>query len=115
MTAINHAEAQALHTAASAARAVLLEAADPSKNLILVPLSRLVSHPTGSNVRKTPRMSIPELTASIRRVGPLQNLIVAATADGEGYEVVTGGTARTASLAKTVQRAAKNGAHLACF
>ncbi|ASM84796.1 chromosome partitioning protein ParB [Pseudomonas aeruginosa] len=135
MNAINHTEAQAIHAAASAAPAVLLEAADPSKNLILVPLSRLVSRPTGRNVRKTPRMSILELAASIQRVGLLQNLIVTATADGERYEVVAGGrrlaalkllakkhriskewevpcllvadgTARTASLTENVQREA---------
>ncbi|MEJ5042871.1 ParB/RepB/Spo0J family partition protein [Pseudomonas sp. MYb398] len=135
MNAINHTEAQAIHAAASAAPAVLLEAADPSKNLILVPLSRLVSRPTGRNVRKTPRMSTPELAASIQRVGLLQNLIVTATADGERYEVVAGGrrlaalkllakkrrisrewevpcllvadgTARTASLTENVQREA---------
>nr|WP_317246670.1 MULTISPECIES: ParB/RepB/Spo0J family partition protein [Pseudomonas] len=135
MNAINHPEAQAIHATASAAPAVLLEAADPSKNLILVPLSRLVSRPTGRNVRKTPRMSIPELAASIQRVGLLQNLIVTATADGERYEVVAGGrrlaalkllakkhriskewdvpcllvadgTARTASLTENVQREA---------
>ncbi|HGM4821641.1 TPA: ParB/RepB/Spo0J family partition protein [Pseudomonas aeruginosa] len=133
MNAINHTEAQAIHATASAAPAVLLEAADPSKNLILVSLSRLVSRPTGRNVRKTPRMSIPELAASIQRVGLLQNLIV--TADGERYEVVAGGrrlaalkllakkrriskewevpcllvadgTARTASLTENVQREA---------
>ncbi|HDS1309363.1 chromosome partitioning protein ParB [Pseudomonas aeruginosa] len=135
MNAINHTEAQAIHATAIAAPAVLLEAADPSKNLILVPLSRLVSRPTGRNVRKTPRMSIPELAASIQRVGLLQNLIVTATADGERYEVVAGGrrlaalkllakkhriskewevpcllvadgTARTASLTENVQREA---------
>ncbi|MGC6717364.1 ParB N-terminal domain-containing protein [Pseudomonas aeruginosa] len=135
MNAINHTEAQAIHATASAAPAALLEAADPSKNLILVPLSRLVSRPTGRNVRKTPRMSIPELAASIQRVGLLQNLIVTATADGERYEVVAGGrrlaalkllakkrrinkewdvpcllvadgTARTASLTENVQREA---------
>lgn len=135
MNAINHTEAQAIHTAASAAPAVLLEAADPSKNLILVPLSRLVSRPTGRNVRKAPRMSIRELAASIQRVGLLQNLIVTATADSERYEVVAGGrrlaalkllakkrrisrewdvpcllvaegTARTASLTENVQREA---------
>ncbi|WP_241122813.1 ParB/RepB/Spo0J family partition protein [Achromobacter xylosoxidans] len=135
MNAINHTEAQAIHATASAAPAVLLEAADPSKNLILVPLSRLVSRPTGRNVRKTPRMSIPELAASIQRVGLLQNLIVTATADGDRYEVVAGGrrlaalkllakkhriskewevpcllvadgTARTASLTENVQREA---------
>ncbi len=59
MNAINHTEAQAIHATASAAPAVLLEAADPSKNLILVPLSRLVSRPTGRNVRKTPRHAAP--------------------------------------------------------
>lgn len=135
MNAINHTEAQAIHTATSAPSAVLLEAADPSKNLILVPLSRLVSRPTGRNVRKIPRMSIPQLSASIQRVGLLQNLIVTATADGERYEVVAGGrrlaalkllakkrriskewkvpcllvadgTARTASLTENVQREA---------
>ncbi len=36
-------------------------------------------------------MSIPELAASIQRVGLLQNLIVTATADCERYEVVAGG------------------------
>lgn len=135
MNAIDHTEAQAIHATASATSAVLLEAADPSKNLILVPLSRLVSRPAGRNVRKTPRMSIPELAASIQRVGLLQNLIVTATADGERYEVVAGGrrlaalkllakkrriskecevpcllvadgTARTASLTENVQREA---------
>ncbi|MDI3954803.1 ParB/RepB/Spo0J family partition protein [Pseudomonas aeruginosa] len=122
-------------TEARAIQAPALEAADSAKNLILVPLSRLVSRPTGRNVRKTPRMSIPELAASIQRVGLLQNLIVIATADGERYEVVAGGrrlaalkllakrhriskewevpcllvadgTARTASLTENVQREA---------
>ena len=80
-------------------------------------------------------MSIPELAASIQRVGLLQNLIVIASADGEHYEVVAGGrrlaalkllakkhriakdwdvpclqvadgTARTASLTENVQREA---------
>ena len=131
MNAITQIEARAINTAA----AIPLEAADPSKNLILVPLSRLVLRPTGRNVRKTPRMSIPELAASIQRVGLLQNLIVIAVADGEHYEVVAGGrrlaalkllakkhripkewevpcllvadgTARTASLTENVQREA---------
>ncbi|HCF2605265.1 TPA: ParB N-terminal domain-containing protein [Pseudomonas aeruginosa] len=122
-------------TEARAIQAPALEAADPTKNLILVPLSRLVSRPKGRNVRKTPRMSIPELAASIQRVGLLQNLIVIAAADGEHYEVVAGGrrlaalkllakkhriskewevpcllvadgTARTASLTENVQREA---------
>ncbi|HFF8538784.1 TPA: ParB N-terminal domain-containing protein [Raoultella ornithinolytica] len=131
MNAITQTEARAINTAA----AIPLEAADPSKNLILVSLSRLVLRPTGRNVRKTPRMSIPELAASIQRVGLLQNLIVIAAADGEHYEVVAGGrrlaalkllakkhhitkewevpcllvadgTARTASLTENVQREA---------
>ncbi len=131
MNAITQTETRALNTAA----AVPLEAADPTKNLLLVPLSRLVSRPAGRNVRKTPRMSIPELAASIQRVGLLQNLIVIAAADGEHYEVVAGGrrlaalkllakkrriskewevpcllvadgTARTASLTENVQREA---------
>ncbi|MGA0611094.1 ParB/RepB/Spo0J family partition protein [Sphingobium aquiterrae] len=131
MNAVTQTEARALNTAA----AIPLEAADPTKNLILVPLSRLVLRPAGRNVRKTPRMSIPELAASIQRVGLLQNLIVIAAADGEHYEVVAGGrrlaalkllakkrriskewevpcllvadgTARTASLTENVQREA---------
>jgi ParB family chromosome partitioning protein len=122
-------------TEARAVQAPALEAADPTKNLILVPLSRLVLRPTGRNVRKTPRMSIPELAASIQRVGLLQNLIVIPVSDGEHYEVVAGGrrlaalkllakkrriskewqvpcllvadgTARTASLTENVQREA---------
>ncbi|HBO3180035.1 MULTISPECIES: ParB/RepB/Spo0J family partition protein [Comamonadaceae] len=131
MNAMTQTEARAVNTTA----AVQLEAADPTKNLILVPLSRLVLRPTGRNVRKAPRMSIPELAASIQRVGLLQNLIVIAAADGEHYEVVAGGrrlaalkllakkrriskewevpcllvadgTARTASLTENVQREA---------
>ena len=130
MNAVTTTEAQALDT-----RANVLQAAAPSKHMILVQLSRLVSRPVGRNVRKTPRMSIPELAASIQRVGLLQNLIVIASADGEHYEVVAGGrrlaalkllakkrripkewdvpcllvadgTARTASLTENVQREA---------
>ena len=130
MNAATHTEARAVNTAAN-----VLQAADPSKHMILVPLSRLVLRPTGRNVRKTPRMSIPELAASIQRVGLLQNLIVIPASDGEHYEVVAGGrrlaalkllakkhritkdwevpcllvadgTARTASLTENVQREA---------
>ncbi|EMV9863022.1 TPA: ParB/RepB/Spo0J family partition protein [Stenotrophomonas maltophilia] len=134
MNATTQTEARADHTAASGA-ANVLQAADPSKHMILVPLSRLVLRPTGRNVRKTPRMSIPELAASIQRVGLLQNLIVIPATDGLHYEVVAGGrrlaalkllaqkhriskewevpcllvadgTARTASLTENVQREA---------
>ncbi len=94
MNAVTHTEARAVNTAASSA-ANVLQAADPSKHMILVPLSRLVLRPTGRNVRKTPRMSIPELAASIQRVGLLQNLIVIPANQhvegGEHYEVVAGG------------------------
>ena len=92
MNAITQTEARAINIAA----AVTLEAADPSKHMILVPLSRLVLRPTGRNVRKTPRMSIPELAASIARIGLLQNLIVILSTDGEAYEVVAGDRRLTA-------------------
>jgi len=110
-----------------------LETADPTKNLILVPLSQLVSRPSGRNVRKHASQSIDALAASIARVGLLQNLTVILAKDGEYYEVVAGGrrlaalkllakkrripktleipcllvadaTARTASLTENVQR-----------
>ena len=48
MNAVTYTEAQALDS-----RANVLQAADPSKHMILVPLSRLVLRPTGRNVRKT--------------------------------------------------------------
>ncbi|MFC6280887.1 MULTISPECIES: ParB/RepB/Spo0J family partition protein [Burkholderiales] len=73
-----------------------LEVADPSKNLILVPLSLLLPRRSKRNVRTTPRQSIPELAASIARIGLLQNLIVILSADGEQYEVVAGDRRLTA-------------------
>lgn len=76
--------------------AVPLEVADPTKNLILVPLSQLLPRRSKRNVRTTPRQSIPELAASIARVGLLQNLIVILSADGEQYEVVAGDRRLTA-------------------
>jgi ParB family chromosome partitioning protein len=110
-----------------------LEAAAPSQNMLLVPLSQL--RPSKRNVRKTLGASIPELAASIERVGLLQNLTVILASDGEHYEVVAGGrrlaalkllakkrrlakdyavpclrvadaSARTASLTENVQREA---------
>jgi len=114
---------------------VALETADPTKNLILVPLSQLVSRPSGRNVRKHASQSIDALAASIAHVGLLQNLTVIQSRNGEHYEVVAGGrrlaalkllakkrrisktleipcllvadaTARTASLTENVQREA---------
>ncbi|CAB3756921.1 nuclease [Burkholderia paludis] len=90
MNAVLKTEAIALETAAP------LEVADPTKNLILVPLSQLLPRRSKRNVRTTPRQSIPELAASIARVGLLQNLIVIVSADGEQYEVVAGDRRLTA-------------------
>ncbi|MDP2162984.1 MAG: ParB/RepB/Spo0J family partition protein [Hydrogenophaga sp.] len=121
MNTVTHQEVQAL------------EAAAPSKNMLLVPLSQL--RPSKRNVRKTLGASITELAASIERVGLLQNLTVTLASDGEHYEVVAGGrrlaalkllakkrrivkdyavpcllvadaSARTASLTENVQREA---------
>ncbi|MCO8611359.1 ParB/RepB/Spo0J family partition protein [Burkholderia multivorans] len=90
MNAVLKTETIALGTAAP------LEAADPAKNLILVPLLQLLPRRSKRNVRKTPRQSIPELAASIARLNLLQNLIVIAAADGEHYEVVAGDRRLTA-------------------
>ncbi|MBS0596249.1 MAG: ParB N-terminal domain-containing protein [Proteobacteria bacterium] len=90
MNAVTQTEARAIETAAP------LEMADPSKNLILVALSQLLPRRSKRNARKMPRLSIPELAASIARIGLLQNLIVIASADGEHYEVVAGDRRLTA-------------------
>ncbi|MFT3819588.1 MAG: ParB/RepB/Spo0J family partition protein [Rubrivivax sp.] len=79
-----------VHETTAVAHAVALEAADPTRNLILVPLSRLLPRRSKRNARTTPRLSIPELAASISRLGLLQNLIVILAPDGEQYEVVAG-------------------------
>lgn len=90
MNAVTQAEAIAIESAA------VLEVADPTKNLILVPLSQLLPRRSKRNARTTPRLSIPELAASISRVGLLQNLIVILAANGEQYEVVAGDRRLTA-------------------
>ncbi|WP_454260283.1 ParB N-terminal domain-containing protein [Pseudoxanthomonas mexicana] len=90
MNAVLKTEALAIEAAAP------LEVADPTKNLILVPLSQLLPRRSKRNVRTTPRQSIPELAASIARIGLLQNLIVILAADGEQYEVVAGDRRLTA-------------------
>ena len=128
MNALTHPEAQALH----AIHAPQVPA-QPSQQMLLVPLSRL--RPSRRNVRKTANPSIEALAASIERVGLLQNLTVTLAADGGHYEVVAGGrrfaalkllakkrhiakdwdvpcllvanaSARTASLTENVQREA---------
>lgn len=90
MNAVTQTKATVVETATP------LEAADPTKNLILVPLAQLLPRRSKRNARRTPRLSIPELAASIARVGLLQNLIVIAAADGERYEVVAGDRRLTA-------------------
>ena len=128
MNALTDSETQALH--AIPAPQV---PAQPSQQMLLVPLSRL--RPSRRNVRKTAGTSIQALAASIERVGLLQNLTVTLAADGGHYEVVAGGrrfaalkllakkrliakdwdvpcllvadaSARTASLTENVQREA---------
>lgn len=128
MNALTESEALALH--AIPAPQV---PAQPSQQMLLVPLSRL--RPSRRNVRKTAGPSIEALAASIERVGLLQNLTVTLAADGALYEVVAGGrrfaalkllakkrriakdwdvpcllvadaSARTASLTENVQREA---------
>jgi|SRR5471032_2239256 len=56
-----------------------LEVAEPTKSLILVSLSQLLSRRSKRNARNTPRLCIPELAASISRIGLLQNLVVKTT------------------------------------
>ncbi|HEN3456137.1 TPA: ParB N-terminal domain-containing protein [Yersinia enterocolitica] len=90
MNTVTKAEVRAIESAAA------LEVADPTKNLILVPLSQLLSRRSKRNARTTPRLSIPELAASISRIGLLQNLVVILAADGEQYEVVAGDRRLTA-------------------
>jgi ParB family chromosome partitioning protein len=90
MNAVTQTETRAIEAAAP------LEVADPTKNLILVPLSQLLPRRSKRNARTTPRLSIPELAASISRIGLLQNLVVILAADGEQYEVVAGDRRLTA-------------------
>lgn len=87
-------EATAVATAAAAAVA-------GAQELLLVPLSRL--RPSSRNVRRSGGTSIPELAASIARVGLLQNLTVVAAPDGEHYDVVAG-RRRLAALKLLVKR-----------
>ena len=83
MNALTDSEALALH--AIPAPQV---PAQPSQQMLLVPLSRL--RPSCRNVRKTTGPSIEALASSIERVGLLQNLTVTLAADGGHYEVVAG-------------------------
>ena len=88
--------------AAAAAIAVGVAPADAAPyELHLIPLSRL--RPSSRNVRKSGGTSIPELAASIGRVGLLQNLTVIASDDGEHFDVVAG-RRRLAALKQLVKR-----------
>jgi len=88
-----------LHETTAIAAAVA--AVTAAQELLLIPLSKL--RPSSRNVRKSGGTSIPELAASIPRVGLLQNLNVVLAADGEYYEVVAG-RRRLAALKLLVKR-----------
>lgn len=88
-----------LHETTAIAAAVA--AVTAAQELLLIPLSKL--RPSSRNVRKIGGTSIPELAASIARVGLLQNLNVVLAADGEHYEVVAG-RRRLAALKLLVKR-----------
>lgn len=88
-----------LHETTAIAAAVA--AVTASQKLLLIPLSKL--WPSSRNVRKSGGTSIPELAASIARVGLLQNLNVVLAPDGEHYEVVAG-RRRLAALKLLVKR-----------
>jgi ParB family transcriptional regulator, chromosome partitioning protein len=81
--------------------AAAVAAVTAAQGLLLIPLSRL--RPSSRNVRKSGGTSIPELAASIARVGLLQNLNVVLAAHGEHYEVVAG-RRRLAALKLLVKR-----------
>lgn len=93
MNTVSHSESQALHAVAAAAaaaaagEAITVPVAVPYE-LHLIALSKL--RPSARNVRKSGGTAIPELAASIVRVGLLQNLTVIASPDGEHFEVVAG-------------------------
>ena len=95
----NAIDATASTTAGGAVAAVVAIAA--SQELLLIPLSKL--RPSSRNVRKSGGTSIPELAASIARVGLLQNLTVVVAPDGEHYDVVAG-RRRLAALKLLVKR-----------
>ncbi|MBE7417383.1 MAG: ParB/RepB/Spo0J family partition protein [Ideonella sp.] len=94
MNTVNFHESTAVATAAAAAVV-------GAQELLLIPLSRL--RPSSRNVRRSGGASIPELAASIARVGLLQNLTVVAAPDGEHYDVVAG-RRRLAALKLLVKR-----------
>ena len=81
--------------------AAAVAAVTAAQELLLIPLTKL--RPSSRNVRKSGGTSIPELAASIARLGLLQNLNVVLAADGEYHEVVAG-RRRLAALKLLVKR-----------
>ena len=94
------AAAAVLSTAAIARESVTVPEVAPYE-LRLIPLSRL--RPSSRNVRQSGGTAIPELAASIARVGLLQNLTAITTPDGQWFEVVAG-RRRLAALKLLVKR-----------
>ena len=94
------AAAAVLSTAAIAGESVTVPEVAPYE-LYLIPLSRL--RPSSRNVRQSGGTAIPELAASIARVGLLQNLTVITSPDGQWFEVVAG-RRRLAALKLLVKR-----------
>ncbi|WP_310564326.1 ParB/RepB/Spo0J family partition protein [Hydrogenophaga sp.] len=94
------AAAAVLSTAAIAGESVTVPEVAPYE-LHLIPLSRL--RPSSRNVRQSGGTAIPELAASIARVGLLQNLTVITSPDGQWFEVVAG-RRRLAALKLLVKR-----------
>jgi ParB family chromosome partitioning protein len=94
------AAAAAVTTTAFAGESVTVPEVAPYE-LHLIPLSRL--RPSSRNVRQSGGTAIPELAASIARVGLLQNLTVITSPDGLWFEVVAG-RRRLAALKLLVKR-----------
>lgn len=94
------AAAAVLSTAAIAGESVTVPEVAPYE-LHLIPLSRL--RPSSRNVRQSGGTAIPELAASIARVGLLQNLTVITSPDEQWFEVVAG-RRRLAALKLLVKR-----------
>ena len=94
------AAAATIGASAVAAESVTVPEVAPYE-LHLIPLSRL--RPSSRNVRQSGGTAIPELAASIARVGLLQNLTVITSPDGQWFEVVAG-RRRLAALKLLVKR-----------
>jgi len=109
MNTVSQPEALALNAVASAAALGIAARTDDSftvpevapYELHLIPLSRL--RPSSRNVRQSGNTAIPELAASIARLGLLQNLTVIDSPDGLSFEVVAG-RRRLAALKLLVKR-----------